>query len=129
MPNYTRRPFTPTRLALQTSLSARRVSDTIKLAARLQEDPDREKRLQQQLCIACHYFHRIAGQAFTDQPCACCAKPQRFSSTATDDLCQPCAEKNKLCKRCSGDIDMRTGRRTWPDGPTAPNEVPACPAA
>jgi hypothetical protein len=101
----------------RSELAKARVDATIRKAKELEEDAQREERLGRQFCKACHYFSRLAGQAFTSQPCACCATPQTFSSTLTDVLCMNCATTHDLCKRCGGDIEMRIDGRTWPSVP------------
>lgn len=50
----------------------------------------------------------------TTQPCMCCYKPVMYGSTATDALCMDCAREHDLCKRCGGDIELRTRRKDWP---------------
>lgn len=103
-----------------TTRARRRVDDAIELAQRLIDDTDKSARLKAQLCQACHYFSRMAGAACTAQPCACCASPQMYGSTATDVLCNPCAKEHSLCKHCGGDLEMRVGRRKWPTDTPAP---------
>ena len=101
-------------LLSHTDSARRRVDNAIKLARDLENDSDKDGRLLRQRCKACHYFTGIAGQAFTTQPCACCGKPQTYSSRSTDVLCMECAKEHDLCKHCGGDIEMRTQRRDWP---------------
>jgi hypothetical protein len=96
---------------MATYFANRRIRDTLKRAQQIKQDSDREARIARQLCKACHYFPAIAGQAFTDQPCACCDAMQTYSSTHTDALCMECAKAHELCKHCSGDIDMRSDRQ------------------
>jgi hypothetical protein len=107
-------------LTSRTNMAKSRVDDTIKRARMVEADEDKERRLGRQYCKACHYFPRIAGQAFTEQHCACCGVSQMHSSTDTEALCLPCAEQHTLCKHCGGDLEMRTGRRNWPEV-TVPN--------
>ena len=98
-----------------THMAERCVSDHIKSALRMQDDPDREKRIREGLCRWCYYCRgRIGGAAMTTQPCGLCGTPETYGSTATDELCLPCAKEHSLCKRCSGDREMRTLRRKWP---------------
>lgn len=88
-------------------------ADTLRVAERLKEDSDAEQRKAEQLCQTCYYLRKsgIAGQAITTQPCGICEENQTYSSTATDVLCKPCAEKHQLCKRCGADIKFRTTTR------------------
>jgi hypothetical protein len=99
--------FTTTDMTLATLIATRSVESAVARAHKLTTDPDKEARLQRGFCRACFYAGaRMAGQAFTTQPCACCREDQRYSSTATDALCKPCADKHDLCKHCGGDRDM-----------------------
>jgi hypothetical protein len=98
-----------------TNMARSRVDSIIAQARAVELDEDRKARLERHFCVACHYSRGMAGQAFTNQPCACCAVPQTYSSTATDVLCEPCAKEHSLCKRCAGDLEMRVGRRKWPE--------------
>lgn len=97
------------------SQSKQRVDATLKLAKNLRADSDRQARLEACLCKACHYFSRLGGAAMTNRECAGCGKDELYSSTSTDTLCLDCAVKHSLCKRCGGDLMMRTRRNTWPD--------------
>jgi hypothetical protein len=109
-------PFDKGHWAWQTNRSHDMFVDLIERAEKAKNDTDREARLIKQLCISCHYIRgRIGGAAMTTQPCACCLKPEMYGSTATDELCLSCADKHNLCKRCGGDIDMKRGRRKWPE--------------
>lgn len=95
----------------------------------IQEDLEKEQRLQKWLCAGCHYFPRMGGAAMTQRPCACCGVDQLYGSTATDLLCTECASKHQLCKRCGSDIGLNGRRRKWPNGPEyqapEPGEKPA----
>ena len=91
-----------------------RVQSAVDYAAKLQQDPERERRLEAGRCVACYYSTGLAGAAFTSQPCACCLTPQRYPSTKTDALCLACAQQHSLCKHCGGDLEMHEGRREWP---------------
>lgn len=111
--------FTPYEFVWNTTMANEQANKALKLAEALTNDPEREKRLERHECKACFYggrvYGRLAGAACTTQPCACCDKPQTYGSTATDALCLPCAKEGDLCKRCMGDIDMRSKRRKWPE--------------
>jgi hypothetical protein len=78
-------------------------------------DNRQDEREKAQECKACFYMPRIGGCVMTTQPCMCCGKEVMFSSTATDRLCLDCAKKHSLCKRCGGDISMRSRRKEWPE--------------
>jgi len=76
-------------------------------AKALVDDPDRQKRLQAQLCLMCYHDTRLAGQAFTDTNCRACNKDMQFSSTDVDALCPECARALKLCRHCGADLNLR----------------------
>jgi hypothetical protein len=86
-------------------MAKQRIKSTIALAEKITKDDEKKERKAEQLCKACHYFSRIAGQAFTDQACGCCGEMQTYSSTSTDVLCMPCAQKHDACKHCGGDLN------------------------
>lgn len=109
-------PFDRAHWAWQTNRSRDLFVDLIDRANKAQGDTEQAQRLEKQQCISCFYIRdRIGGAAMTTQPCACCLVPEMYASTATDELCLPCANTSKLCKRCGGDIDMKVGRRNWPE--------------
>lgn len=91
-----------------------RVNHIIAEAKELENDDRVEDRTARHLCKACYYSSRIGGAAITTQECMCCGEVQTYGSTSTDALCKPCAIKHSLCKRCGGDLEMRTKRRKWP---------------
>lgn len=90
------------------------IKSAVKYANLLTQDPDREKRVEVSLCKPCFYSVGMGGAAITTQPCACCEKPQVYSSTNTDALCLECAQEHSLCKHCMGDLFNRAGRSKWP---------------
>ena len=107
--------FTKAALVSATSQSKRRVQNLLDRANKIQNDTDKELRLEHQLCKACFYFTGIGGAAMTNRECAGCGKDQLYGSTNTDALCMDCATKHSLCKHCGSDLEMREGRRNWPD--------------
>jgi len=112
------RPFDRVEHVRSTSTSKRYFTDLIDKADRAERDTEKPQRIAAQRCKACWYVLRggmLAGQAFTEQPCACCLLPQTYGSTNTDALCMACAQAHSMCKHCGGDLDMRTQRRSWPD--------------
>ena len=68
----------------------------------------RARRIELSLCPACHYIDKsiIAGAAMTDSNCQICGNVTHFSSTATDRLCLPCGQSEKLCIRCMSELDL-----------------------
>jgi hypothetical protein len=101
-------------LLQRTRSASRRFEGVLAMARRLTEDPEKGARQARQYCKPCYYEERLAGQAITEQPCACCSKPQTYASTLTDVLCLECAREHELCKRCGADIEIRIDRKVWP---------------
>lgn len=97
-----------------TARASERVQARPELAKAAAADAFRERRLVAHRCKACFYATRIGGAAMTTKPCMCCKKDQLYSSTATDALCDACAEKHSLCKKCGGDLEMDVNRQDWP---------------
>lgn len=97
-----------------TERSKQFVREQVELAKRISDDTDKQRRLVEQNCKRCFYGSRIGGAAMTTQPCMCCHTQVMYGSTATDALCMDCAKENDLCKRCGGDIELRTRRKDWP---------------
>lgn len=106
--------FDTATLISQTSWSREHYSAILERAATFLLDPQKEKRIQAQLCIPCFYVERIGGATMTFQDCADCGVEQCFGSTDTDMLCLTCARKNVLCRHCGGDINMKVRRKSWP---------------
>ena len=91
------------------------VDSIIQRAKEIETDARKDERVAAQLCKACFYGSHIGGSAMTHRPCMSCGQDQMYASTYTDVLCKPCAVEGKLCKHCGGDIDMKVGRRNWPE--------------
>ena len=83
--------------------------------ARLESDPKKEERIKRHWCIWCMYGYGImAAQAFHTQDCGICGQSQVYNSSDTERLCLACAQEHELCRRCGGDIKMRTRRnKPW----------------
>ena len=95
------------------------VDRAIERAYALEYDTDKENRIEKQLCKSCYYLSSgLGGHAFTNKPCMSCGEVQVYGSTYTDALCLICAQKHSICKHCSGDLEMRTKRRKWPESLT-----------
>ena len=75
------------------------------------EDPEKEKRLKQQLCNICYYGSRVGGAMITSKACESCGKEQTFSNTNTDILCQECAKNMGVCKHCGSDMNYKNRRK------------------
>lgn len=96
-----------------------RVAEWLLLADDVLRDVRKPERMKRHECKACFYGGRIGGSAMTTRPCMSCGHDEMYGSTATDALCLPCAAKHTLCKRCGGDLEMRTRRKDWPVTPNA----------
>lgn len=94
------------------NISARRVAEGLR--TRVIDDADRDRRLELQVCVRCHYTPRVAGAAITIEPCALCGIDQTYASTSTALLCAPCAATNDLCRHCGGDMDGDLSRTLYP---------------
>lgn len=90
-------------------------------------DEKKKEREAKGECKTCFYMRssRIGGAAITSKPCDLCGEYMSFGSTNTDRLCLECAVKNKICKRCGGDLHMRTRRAEKVPKPIPPK--PCCP--
>jgi hypothetical protein len=96
--------------------ASREIERVLKQATQLQTDPDKAERLNVTLCRSCYYIRtgRIGGASMTTKPCGICDDEMLFPSTATDKMCQSCAAKNLLCKRCGADIELKNRRKKYP---------------
>lgn len=102
-------------IEFRTSMAKDAVKAAIERGEKMRGDPDKVKRKAAQKCIRCYYDSaRIGGAAMTERACGICDEPQTYGSTATDELCQACADRNLLCKQCGGDVDMKR-RQDRPD--------------
>ena len=90
----------------ETRMNHYRVEDSRKFIDRIDNDPEKEKRIDLQNCKVCHYESgRMAFQAFTDVNCGFCNVDMTFVSSLTDELCKRCAIMNEACKHCGGEMD------------------------
>jgi hypothetical protein len=103
-------------VANATGRGKRYVDNILLTAKKLSSDLERDKRLDECLCLSCYYLpgSRFGGASITTRDCASCDKTMNFSSTATDLLCKPCAKENTLCLRCGADIDLKVRRKPYP---------------
>jgi len=69
-------------------------------------DVEKKERKNKHLCRYCYYIDaKIGGFAITTVICANCDKEMSFKNTCVDVLCNECAEKLGLCKRCGQKMD------------------------
>lgn len=96
-------------IALKNARAKHQITSIIKRAENLKTDPEKQKRLEMNLCLCCYYVNntRIGGAAITHRPCGLCERDMSFGSTATDVVCSDCAEANNLCKQCGADIELK----------------------
>ena len=76
-----------------------------KFDRQLLEDPDRERRLELNICKDCFYSVTLAGQAFWPYTCEACKKELMHHNTAVPRLCLECAKSSNRCRDCTGDMD------------------------
>lgn len=105
-----------------TESADRRMKEIQALAQEFTEDSRRKERRLEMRCKACFYVSHMSGSAMTTRRCMCCDVPEVYGSMNADVLCAPCAVDGELCKRCGGDIEMRTDRKDWPVSKAAVNE-------
>jgi hypothetical protein len=103
-------------VARATANGKRYVDKALLAAKKLSIDEDKSERLDKCLCLSCFYLfkERMGGASITHRECASCDKEMRFSSTATDLLCLPCAIDNCLCARCGADLELKERRKPYP---------------
>ncbi len=103
-------------IASKNSRAKHQITSIIKRAEKLQADPDKQKRLDMNLCLCCYYANnpRMGGASMTQRPCGLCEQEMRFSSTATDVLCGSCATEQGLCKQCGADIELKNRQKKYP---------------
>lgn len=100
---------------LATSRSSQSVTDVLRDASNIINDPRRDERLEAHECKACFYVSgRCGGSAITHRQCGLCDTVMSFANTCTDAVCPDCARKHSLCRHCGGDIEMKVRRRKWP---------------
>jgi len=85
-----------------------RIKSTLLNARLLCEDPDKDARIDNQICKCCHYIMAggVSMQAFTNRDCEECEVEMMFPTSDTHKYCLSCAKKEKLCKRCGADINV-----------------------
>lgn len=71
------------------------------------KDAGKKSRLENQECVICYYDNPIGAAVMTQSACALCGYIMCHYSSATDMLCIACAQKNRLCKHCGADIDLK----------------------
>lgn len=82
-----------------------KINDTIRLAEKFSQDPEKEKRTEKQMCRLCNYQSRVALQAFWDTKCASCEKKITHHNSDINTLCFICAVENNACVHCGGEMD------------------------
>ena len=112
------RRLNPSDQQFATAMARKRIDSLLKRARAVEMDTERAAREESLQCKACYYADHIGGAAMTTQPCSACGVTQQFGSTATMCLCAACAAENRLCRRCGGDIDLRSDRTQWAQIPT-----------
>lgn len=91
-------------MASATRMKSERIKSILRSADEVTNDPKKEERLKEQLCVSCFYRVSIAGQRFTYRNCMICESEMQFSSTKVDKICQKCANEINACKHCMAEI-------------------------
>ena len=112
--NYPKKKLDSVEVMRITNMWNNYAEETIKGVVNYLNDTNSAERRKVSICKVCFYLRpgRIGGAAMTTQPCAICEKDQTYGNTCTDPLCLPCAQREKLCKHCGGDVLSR-GRRVF----------------
>lgn len=97
-----------------TKLSKDLVAGAIHRASNVQLDPDKNKRLKEQECLSCFYIYRPRQGVPTTSECGLCGVDVK-DGFVQHVLCMNCAKKGNLCHHCGGDMDLKVGRRKWPE--------------
>lgn len=73
-------------------------------------DSERNKRLNEAFeCPTCFYIMNdlVAGQSFVNWNCRKCSTQQTWGNTNHPKLCNDCAKRFQLCRRCGGNVDPK----------------------
>ena len=88
------------------------IKSTLLLAKNLQEDPQKQQRIKNCMCLVCWYkaggMHTNAG-VITN--CRSCNKDLQFGNGNIDAVCIDCAKDHKICKHCGADIEYKVRRK------------------
>ena len=86
-------------------------------------DPRKDERLAEELCISCFYNKsRIGGARCTSNQCAFCDTVLHSGNTCVDVMCLDCAKKTGLCRHCGCDLELKNRRKRELPTPTPPLE-------
>lgn len=89
----------------QTSMNQLKFREAKRLVEKIENDPEKEERLNQQVCKICFYSSLAAFCAMTYANCGVCNNETLYSSSDFDKLCQRCATMHEACKHCGGEMD------------------------
>lgn len=74
------------------------------------EDTFQKERLLDCECQVCWCRSVMAGQSFTEYNCTICEKQNSWHNTNAPSLCQDCAKKYKICRRCYATLNNKFKR-------------------
>jgi hypothetical protein len=94
----------------RTHLARRRVQELVNMVELQATDPQRDRRIAENECVACFYQTRIAGHMFTPYICEICTGVQNWHNTAVPRMCDACACKHTICRRCGADRELDESR-------------------
>jgi hypothetical protein len=98
-------------VSFRTHLAKRRIQEHVNMVELQATDPGKTARISLNECVACYYQTRIAGQAFTDFVCEMCTVVNTHHNTAVPRMCDSCASKRSLCRRCGADRELNEARK------------------
>ena len=99
-------------ISWETERGKDRVSYYRSMLKKIDEDKEKERRLEQSECFLCFYEKsRIGGSACTQVQCAFCNKVLSSGTTNIDKMCVDCAKKAGLCKHCGADVNLKNRRK------------------
>jgi len=78
---------------------------------RIQNDPNKQERLESQECVMCYGVPRIGGTSVTKRQCAFCKEMVSSCNTNVNVLCGGCAKTAGLCRHCGADIELTNRRK------------------
>lgn len=83
-----------------------------KMLGKVDDDPEKAKRLAQAECPLCYYEKsRIGAAVCTQVQCAFCDKKLSSGNSCVDKMCLACAVKAGLCKHCGADVNLKNRRK------------------
>lgn len=101
---------------MKTYYALRSLEDTRRNLDKAITDPQQKIRRENRECQVCYYMRSgtLSGQAFTPFECRECGGVFQHHTTRVPILCDACADKLNVCRRCQADMNLT--RRASVDG-------------